>query len=167
MGESVAAIIFDKEKQHVYMMKRRDVPLWVFPGGGIEPGESPEDAIIREVREEMGFSVTILRKVAFYKKSGPFTKPTHFYECAIENTRPWDPGETLEVTSFPIQSFPKTTPPYKEWLEDALLISPKTLEKKIKSVNIWSILWAITVHPIFFCRFIFAKIGRPINTITK
>lgn len=32
--------------------------LWEFPGGKIEPGEAPEDAVIRELAEELAVTVT-------------------------------------------------------------------------------------------------------------
>jgi 8-oxo-dGTP diphosphatase len=66
----VAALIRDGSR--VLMSRRRaDQPmplLWEFPGGKIEPGESPQAALIREVREELGCALAVgpIHEVVFH-----------------------------------------------------------------------------------------------------
>lgn len=47
------AIILD-EQSRVLLCHRRDFDVWNLPGGGVENGELPTEAVIREVREETG-----------------------------------------------------------------------------------------------------------------
>jgi 8-oxo-dGTP diphosphatase len=58
----VAAALIDPSGR--VLMQQRPVDkahggLWEFPGGKIEPGESPEAALVRELREELDISVDV------------------------------------------------------------------------------------------------------------
>jgi 8-oxo-dGTP pyrophosphatase MutT (NUDIX family) len=76
------------------------------PGGGVEEGESPEDGLAREAREECGWAIRIIglrdRAVQFALAGDGsvfYEKRCEFFEIAIEReTTPLEPGhETLWV----------------------------------------------------------------------
>lgn len=41
------------------LVQERAAGYWFFPGGHLEPGETPEDAVVRELREELDVGATI------------------------------------------------------------------------------------------------------------
>ena len=102
--ESVAAILFDPTKEKILLIKRRDIPVWVMPGGGIDCGESPENATIREIFEETGYEAKIVRQVAKYLPTNKLTTTTYFYECAIHSGSPSITVESSSIAFFPLTS---------------------------------------------------------------
>ncbi len=61
----VAAIIFNGEGR-ILLQQRSDNGLWGLPGGSVEIGESVRDAIVREVKEETGLTVEVVRLIGVY-----------------------------------------------------------------------------------------------------
>ncbi|HLV33787.1 MAG TPA: NUDIX domain-containing protein [Spirillospora sp.] len=61
-----AAAIVANEAGEVLLHRRGDNGLWSLPGGVIEPGEEPAEAVIREVYEETGLHVLPERIVGIY-----------------------------------------------------------------------------------------------------
>ena len=62
MKESTAGVIWDLDQ--VLIAKRRKDAYWEFPGGKIEPGESPRECLLREIKEELNIAVRIGDRVA-------------------------------------------------------------------------------------------------------
>jgi len=56
--------------------------LWEFPGGKLEAGETPEECLVRECREELGIVVKPLRKIQELTHSySDLTVRLHFWLC--------------------------------------------------------------------------------------
>lgn len=82
-SDCVAMVVLD-EQDNVLMVRQYRTPvereLLEIPAGGIDPGESPEDAVRRELREETGYSPRRVEKLGgFYSTPGYCTEYLYLF----------------------------------------------------------------------------------------
>ena len=163
MKQSVIGIVKTDEK--VVLVKRRDVPVWVLPGGGVDGGESPEEAVVREVLEETGLTVKILRKTAEYTPINRLCLLTHVYECTPLSGKLTLTDETRSIQAFQLTELPETfLVVHKEWLGDAQKNLPFIIKEDIKSVTYFAVIKYFFRHPIQVLRALLSRFGCPINS---
>ena len=107
----VAAIIRDHDGR-LLITKRFDEAhlggLWEFPGGKVEGGESLSEALIREIREELGVDIKVgslvLEQNHTYRDR---IVHLHFFECRILNGNPEAKGakEMAWIGSWELDRF--------------------------------------------------------------
>jgi len=74
----VAAGILERENRILICQRRAGqahAGKWEFPGGKLELGETPEAALIRELREELGIEAALPEEITRYEFTYPGKKP--------------------------------------------------------------------------------------------
>ena len=60
---------------------------WTMPGGGLEAGEDPEDAVRREVREETGYVARVGELLGIHSRVIPAGRRTHKADAPLHTLR--------------------------------------------------------------------------------
>jgi 8-oxo-dGTP diphosphatase len=84
MKERVRAIIINNDKIILIKRVKSEGVYFVFPGGGVEDGENKTEALLREVREELGLDVVIRELVSSLRlDKDKFEQIEYFYLCDV------------------------------------------------------------------------------------
>lgn len=114
---SVGVII---EENRCLISRRREgthlAGLWEFPGGKLSPGETAEDCLYREIREELGIGITIDEVLPVIEHTYPErTVRLHFFKCSpipgedrisAGSSAQWIPLSELGQYRFPEANLP-------------------------------------------------------------
>ena len=112
---ATAVITFPPDK--ILLIKRLTVPFrgyWALPGGRVDPGETVEQTIVREVKEETGLDVTVVRKIGEYHEQGVQGGveydyyPACFFVTALSGDIRKQESEIEEINLFSLDEVPAT-----------------------------------------------------------
>lgn len=126
----VAAVILEHDQ--VLLVKRTDNGLWGLPSGRIQPGETIKEAVKRELLEETGLQIDVVRLIGVYSDpasqifSYPMGKRIHFitscFQCEVVGGELSADGvEITDAAFFKTDNLPKDLlTMHPQWLSDAL-----------------------------------------------
>jgi ADP-ribose pyrophosphatase YjhB (NUDIX family) len=114
------AVVFD-ERGRVLLQCRSDFKQWGLPGGAVEVGETLEQAVRREVKEETGYDVEVVRLVGAYSDPTDTTvrypngDVAHYvsltFECRVVGGRPRTDEESTDLAWFEVEALPPDVMP--------------------------------------------------------
>ncbi len=138
-----AAAIFDQDQKILLeKLTYQDVYSWGLPGGNLDTGEEPEDAVVREVKEEIGFDVEV-KKLLMAKNANAEHILGLFYWCEIKGGHFSPTLEVSEIQYFALDDLPDVRPSdvvflkqllekvdvaKKNWLEVSLTVNGELAE---------------------------------------
>lgn len=115
-GRTATAII-EFPGNDILLVKRNTPPFkgyWALPGGRCEKDEMPEQTVVREVKEETGFVVEVIRRIGEYHEYGIQDRiqydyyPVCFFVKVIGGNLKMQQSEIQEIQLFSLEKIPRT-----------------------------------------------------------
>jgi 8-oxo-dGTP diphosphatase len=153
------AVVIHEDGQRLLLHKREDFRVWGLPGGNIEVGETPEEAVIRETFEETGYHIRITELVGEYHRP-QYRDLRYVYQGQVVGGFPLERGpETLAVSWFPLDGLPKTlAPSVREIVRDVFVCDSKPVTRTV----IYPVWQVATVRALLWLRDMRNRLqGRP------
>ena len=117
----------------VLLALRDNIDWWNLPGGGMESGETVDEAVRREVYEETGLEVAVERLIGVYSKPQK-QEVVLLFRCAITGGTLMATEESRECRFFAPDDLPRNTlPKHRQRIEDALLDRPEAILRAQRS----------------------------------
>lgn len=112
MSVGVRAMVLDADGR-VFMVKHSYLPGWYLPGGGVEPGETAEEAMARELVEEGGIVAAEARLFGLYLNAR-VSRRDHVALYVVERFSQGEPpkipnAEIVAIGFFPVAALPEDT----------------------------------------------------------
>jgi 8-oxo-dGTP diphosphatase len=119
MVDTIAIALVEDAGRYLIGRRGDDVPLagyWEFPGGKCRPGERPEEAAVRECREETGLEIVVVAvRCRVMHEYDHGTVELHFIDCRLAPG--WHAPEPCEGRALPAPLPPFRWVPAKELAE--------------------------------------------------
>lgn len=155
MNSAFGIVLKDKK---ILLTERRDVPVWVLPGGGVENGETPQMCCLREVQEETGIEAKVIRHALHLKPVNRLSDKTDVFICEAINGTLMITDEVRSVGWFSLDDLPgELFFAHKKWIEEALQ-SQTLVERDLCEINYKNLALYILRRPWHVLRFFITRL---------
>jgi len=157
---STVILLRDDNRSEVFLVFRSDYPLWGTTGGGIEAGETPKEAAIREAFEETGFQVEIINYMGLYKREdNRCIYESYLFEGRVLSGQfkpefPGCKGRWFSIDKLPLSILDRT----REKILDCRKSRLKPFKKPGRTLLLKNNLHLLVLHPIAAAKYVVKQV---------